>query len=507
MLWPLGGTGAQPQRVGLGKSLNPPSRIPPNPLLRYFSHVIFAGFRPFCLHTQVISHYNRSAPNNGPPLPLIEVIMRGNPFPSREASLGRQLTGLFSGYEGPTFSIRLWNGWQWNIGERPPACTLAINAPGVLASLAASANEVTLGGAFVRKELDVEGDLFSALSVAGHLMRRPRALRRQLLENVTANLISGAVDLRRWLGHGPPHSKARDQAAISYHYDLPVGFYRPWLGDSLAYSCAYFRRADDTLEQAQNQKLDLVCRKLRLRPREHFLDIGCGWGSLVLHAARCYRAQAHGITLSREQANFANRSIRNAGLMDACTVEHRDYRNCSELQATFDKIASVGMFEHVGLARLRGYFAAVHKLLKPGGVFLNHGIVRSRLAPTPKSSFINRYVFPDGNLVTVTQAIDAAERAGFEVRDAENLREHYELTLRRWVAGLQRHKDALLQLVPETTYRIWLLYTAGSAAAFQSGAIAVQQVLLSRPDCGRSRLPMLREDWYADEPLQAASVS
>ncbi|SPE26838.1 putative fatty acid methyltransferase [Candidatus Sulfotelmatomonas gaucii] len=420
--------------------------------------------------------------------------MSSDPSASREKRLGKQLADLFSGYDGPEFSIRLWNGWQWDYGSDGGVCTLVINAPDALASLAAGADEITLGEAFVRKELDVGGDLFSAFGIAEYLMGRPRGLRQKAFQSILAN----ALSLRRWFKHGAKHSKARDLASISYHYNLPVAFYRPWLGEALGYSCAYFRSADDSLDSAQEQKFDLICRKLRLKRNERFLDVGCGWGSLVLHAACRYGTQAHGITLSREQADVANQRIRDAGLADSCTIEHRDYRHCEELRGSFDKIASIGMFEHVGLPNLPIYFATVHGLLKPGGTLLNHGIARSQSAPSPKHSFIDRYVFPDGRLVTITEAINAAEGAGFEVRDVENLREHYELTLRKWVEGLQKNQAVLLNLVPEATYRIWLLYTAGSAAAFQSGRIAIHQVLLSRLDRGRSRMPLVREDWYAN---------
>ncbi len=433
---------------------------------------------------------------------FIHFCMRSASFETREKRLARELVGIFRGYEGPPFSIRLWDGWQWNSAGDRGAVTLTVASPYALASLAAGADEVTLGEAFVRKDLDVEGDLFSAFAVADYLMGRPRGLRQRAFES----LMASALNLRRRFAHGARHSKSRDLASISYHYDLPVAFYRPWLGETLVYSCAYFRSAGDCLDGAQRQKLDLICRKLRLKEHERFLDVGCGWGSLVMHAASCYGARAHGITLSREQAAVASRRIQEAGLKDFCTVEHRDYRKCEELYGSFDKIASVGMFEHVGLPNLPLYFASMHKLLKTGGTFLNHGIACSRFAPPCKRSFIDRYVFPDGKLVTVTQAIEAAEGAGFEVRDVENLREHYELTLRHWVEGLQRNRDALLKIVPETTYRIWLLYTAGSAAAFRSGNIAVHQVLLSRLDHGRSRLPMVREDWYAKTALEEAPM-
>lgn len=369
-----------------------------------------------------------------------------------------------------------------------------INSPDVIPAIAGSADEVTLGEAFIHEELDVKGDLFSAFSIAEYLMRRPHSLRQRAIET----LLASTVDLKRSFSHGLKHSKSRDQASISYHYDQPVEFYRPWLGETLAYSCAYFRSGNEDLDTAQIQKLELICRKLRLREGERFLDVGCGWGSLVLHAAQRHGAIAHGITLSERQAEVANKRIRDAGLSHRCTVEHRDYRNCEDLRGAFDKIASIGMFEHVGMPNLPRYFSVVRGFLKPGGTFLNHGIARSCWSPPRKRSFIDRYVFPDGKLVTLTQAIDAAECAGFEVRDVENLREHYDLTLRKWVEGIEWNRDRLMKIVPETTYRIWLLYTAGCAAAFRRGDIAVNQVLLSRLDRGRSGLPLTRDDWFTE---------
>jgi cyclopropane-fatty-acyl-phospholipid synthase len=405
------------------------------------------------------------------------------------------LADLFRDYDGPPFAIRLWNGWQWvsSPGERP-AFTVVIEAPNALTSLMTEQNEIALGEAFIRREIDVEGDIFSVFFVAEYLVNRPKGLLQR-----TAELIArSAMNSKRWLSHGFQHSKTRDRASISYHYDQPVEFFRPWLGNTLAYSCAYFRSPQDSLDLAQWQKLELICQKLRLQPLERFLDVGCGWGSLVLRAAGKYHAHAHGITLSRIQAQVTQERIKNADLCQRSNVELRDYRDCNHLAESFDKIASVGMFEHVGLKNLPEYFRTIRGLLRPGGTFLNHGIARSPLSPVHKNSFIDRYVFPDGHLVTLSEAMKAAEDAGLEVRDVENLREHYELTLRRWVEGLRQNEEALRNQVSDTTYRIWLLYMAGSAAAFRRGDIAVYQVLLSRPNRGQSELPLTREDWYVE---------
>lgn len=431
----------------------------------------------------------------------------------------RMFDALFENYEGPAFSIRLWDGWQWfspQCGE--PTCTIVFSSEGALQSMALSPSEVALAEAFLSKEIDVEGDLFSVFDVAEHIFQCPRGQRQRVMDVIGAAFAGIGYRLR----HGSTHSVERDHEAITYHYDQPPEFYRPWLGTTMAYSCGYFESPLDDVDAAQVNKLELICRKLRLNPGERFLDIGCGWGGLILHAAAEHGADAQGITISKQQAAVAARRIADAQLNQRCHAMLLDYRKAPEQFGQFDKIASVGMFEHVGLKNLPLYFATARKLLKPGGVFLNHGIARSQFQGNrgdsflhksvvpfvretlmfhrPKnSSFIDKYVFPDGELVTISQALKAAEGAGFEVRDLENLREHYELTLRGWVEGLERNRDALLKLVSEKTYRIWLLYMAGSAAAFRRGDLELYQTLLSNPDHGRSGLPLRRADWYGTE--------
>lgn len=412
---------------------------------------------------------------------------------SEASQIASTLNALFADYEGPPFGIQLWNGWHWSslVAERP-VCTIVVRNSRALNSLIADPNEIGLGEAYIHQDLDVEGDIFSVFSIGEHLLNRPRGLRQKIQEGAVRTLFGIGQRLR----HGGRHSMRRDKVAISYHYDQPFAFYRPWLGRSLVYSCAYFRSPNDTLDLAQEQKLELICRKLRLQPLESFLDIGCGWGSLLLHAVTNHQVYAQGITLSKEQADIAKQRIQMAAMERRCSVELRDYRTLESLTPSFDKIASVGMFEHVGLKNLCQYFGTVQRLLRPGGVFLNHGIARSALSPTRKSSFIDRYVFPDGQLVTLTQAINAAESQGLEVRDVENLREHYELTLRKWVEGLRQNSEEILKHVPKVTYRIWLLYMAGSAAAFHRGDIGVYQILLARSSRDRVRRALTREDWY-----------
>lgn len=415
---------------------------------------------------------------------------------SPHTHLSTALDALFREYEGPAFALRLWDGWNWRSpGENPPACTIRIGSAHALHSLLVESSQLSLGEAFLQKEIEVEGDLFCAFAPVEHVLAHPAPLRERLLQSVAR----GAVSLGYTLRHGLRHSEQRDRDSIQYHYDQPIDFFRPWLGRTLAYSCAYFERPDDPLDLAQEQKLELICRKLRPASGQRFLDIGCGWGSLILHAAARHGVRAEGITLSRSQEAVTKQRIAQTGLGNCCRVRLVDYRELDPSQETYDRISSVGMYEHVGLPNLPTYFGKVHQLLKPGGVFLNHGIARSpHSAPRGQDSFIARYVFPDGALVTLTEAIAAAENAGFEVRDVENLREHYALTLRHWVRGLVACRDMLLQLVSEMTYRIWLLYMAGCAAAFERGDIGLYQTLLSRPHRGRSGLPLTRRDWYEE---------
>lgn len=400
---------------------------------------------------------------------------------------------LFRNYHQAPFSIRTPGGWQWNSSpSATPAFTLDFKTPGALDTLLRNPTDVSLGESFVNGDFDIEGDLCGALGVAEHIFGQPLSLTVEALQVVRKALTEAAG----WVRRGQRHSRRRDRASIAFHYDQPAQFFRPWLGPALVYSCAYFRDGNGDLDQAQTNKLDLICRKLGLRPEDRLLDIGCGWGSLVLHAASRYGAQARGITLSKEQAGVAARRISQANLGKRCFVEIRDYRDALKLPYRYDKVASVGMFEHVGRRNLSRYFRIAYDLLTPGGSFLNHGIARAYNFPDRKDSFIERYVFPDGELVPLSETVACAESAGFEVRDVENLREHYAQTLRLWVERLQNSAAAVLANVPEKTYRIWLLYMAGSAAAFQRGDLSINQVLLRRSERTTAALPSTREPWY-----------
>lgn len=297
---------------------------------------------------------------------------------------------------------------------------------------------------------------------------------------------------------GAQHSPARDLSVVRYHYDLPAEFFQLWLDRRMVYSCGYFTSEDDQLDEAQTSKLDYICRKLRLKRGDRVLDIGCGWGGFAQHAAQYYGAVVVGITLSRHQAEVAQGRIAAAGLSQQCTISVTDYRELRD-QEVFDKIVSVGMVEHVGLSQLHIYFAQAHRLLKPGGVFLNHGIASGE-EEGRLGSFADRYVFPDAEVVPLHHVIAAAEEQEWEVRDVESLREHYELTLEHWLQRLEMEHVRAVDLVGETTYRVWRLYLAATAQWFRMGRLNVYQTLCAKPSNGQSGLPLTREDWYKSIP-------
>ena len=292
--------------------------------------------------------------------------------------------------------------------------------------------------------------------------------------------------------------KRHDQKAISFHYDVSNDFYALFLDTRMVYTCAYYRDPNGDLDQAQADKLDLVCRKLRLTPGDRLLDIGCGWGSLVVWAAERYGVEAYGVTLSAAQAEWAAAAIRRAGLEGRARVDHRDYRDLPP-GLRFDKIAAVGVIEHIGIRNYAAYFARVHELLEPGGLFLNHGITHEKhWRRSSQTDFLERYVFPNGELDNVTHTLDVLERARFEVLDVEALRAHYARTTRQWVERLQANADRARALVSERVYRTWLLYLAAASVSFRQGSIGLYQVVAGRRDpAAVTAAPTTRESVYA----------
>ena len=418
---------------------------------------------------------------------------------------------LLSPFDGAV-ALRLWNDVTHSFGksvdQMSPAFTLVLRDPAVLRDLVLKRGPIPLADAYFHGRLDVEGDLYAALDLKRHFQTLSLTGRERLGLMLDAMRLAfmpgkkiapaGFVPTTRQFTHD--HSMESDRAAISHHYDVSNDFYKLFLDERMVYSCAYFHDDTDSLDTAQAQKLDHICRKLRLKPGERLLDIGCGWGALVIWAAKHYGVRAHGITLSKEQLAEATRRIAEAGLQDLIKVELRDYR-ALEGQGVYDKVSSVGMFEHVGLANLPQYHATVHRVLKPNGLFLNHGITHEEdgWQPSVDTEFINRYVFPDGELDRVSSIQAGMEAAQFEIQDVENLRMHYARTLRHWVGRLEAAHDEATRHVSESTYRVWRLYMAASALEFESGGTAIHQILASRrPDRHpyAQPVPLTRQDLY-----------
>jgi cyclopropane-fatty-acyl-phospholipid synthase len=410
----------------------------------------------------------------------------------------RLLEELTTNYHGRGFAVRLWDGTEW-CHAHPPHFTLVLSYPGALRNMFMSPSELTLGEAFIHDDFDIEGDIEGAFELADFLLSRDFSVMDKLkFGGMLTRLPAGSEHQNGRQGADLPgsvHSKERDRKAVAYHYNVSNDFYSLWLDRSMVYSCAYFKSTRDSIDTAQTQKLDYICRKLRLRAGDRLLDLGCGWGGLLIHAAMNYGVKAFGITLSIPQAEMARQRIREAGLADRCRVDVCDYRDLETAQE-FDKLVSVGMFEHVGEALLPEYFRQAWLRLRPGGVFLNHGIAASATFSRKGPSFMDKYVFPDGELVPISATLRAAESAGFEVRDVESLREHYALTLRQWVRRLESKAGPAQSIVGEGTYRVWRLYMSGSAHAFTTGRLNLYQILLSKPDHGESHLPLTREEWY-----------
>ena len=454
------------------------------------------------VHTQSITTRRDDVAASAVSLPVLSALAH-----RRAEQTAALLQRLFHSFNG-ALSLRLWSGITLRLGNAPadgmePRFTLVCRNPGVVRAMILGRDRLRLAEAYFRGDLDIDGDFFAALGLKDHLNDIRLCLRDRLITLLGAARLGASVDMspsptvQRASLHGQAvtvHSKTENSASIEFHYDVSNEFYALWLDDAMVYSCAYFEHPDDTLEQAQWAKLDHICRKLRLAPDERFLDIGCGWGALAIHAAQHYGVQAHGITLSQRQLELARQRVAQAGLSDRVTLELRDYHDLPG-ESVYDKVASVGMFDHVGLKNLPTYFATVHRVLKPSGLFLNHGITHDveGWEKTSSTDFINRYVFPDGQLDTVSNIQRGMERARFEIADVEALRPHYALTLRHWVARLERNHDEALRYVNESTYRVWRLYMAACALEFESGEIGVYQVLASKRSVGAARLPLTRD--------------
>ncbi|MDT0448666.1 class I SAM-dependent methyltransferase [Streptomyces hesseae] len=434
------------------------------------------------------------------------------------AEAARRLTALAERALGAPFPVRV-RAWDRSESGPPGTPVLVVRRRRALRRLLWKPGELGLARAWVAGDIDVEGDLYEALALlSGFFWERDedadrptgpmavlKALRDPEIRAAGRELLKltgpwtppapPAEEARR--GSGPLHSLHRDKQAISHHYDVGNAFYEHVLGPSMVYSCAYWESPESTLEEAQRAKLDLVCRKLGLKPGMRLLDVGCGWGSMALHAAREYGADVVAVTLSEEQAAYARKRVAEAGLADRIELRVQDYREVAD--GPFDAVSSIGMAEHVGSERYAEYAADLYALLRPGGRLLNHQIARRPLRDEDDyrvDEFIDRYVFPDGELAPVGRTVAQLEEAGFEVRDVEALREHYALTLRSWVANLEAHWDEAVLLTSTGRARVWRLYMAACALAFERNRIGVNQVLAIRtPESGEPGLPLRTRDW------------
>jgi cyclopropane-fatty-acyl-phospholipid synthase len=400
----------------------------------------------------------------------------------------------------PPVAVELYDGTV--VGPADSPARLVFRSPDAFRRLLTAPGELGFARAYVTGELDVEGDVYAALA----LQERLTAARLTPRQWLAIARFVGKAGLRPLSPppeearlRGRRHTPERDAQAVRHHYDVSNRFYRLVLGPSLTYSCALFADPTATLEEAQAAKHELVCAKLGLEEGMRLLDVGCGWGSMLIHAAERYGVSGVGVTLSPLQAELARGRVAEAGLADRLEVRLADYRELGDER--FDAISSIGMFEHVGRAQLGAYFRRVRELLRPGGRLLNHGISRppGRRARLLRRGFVDRYVFPDGELHEVGSVVSTLQQGGLEARHLESLREHYALTLRQWVSNLEEGWDEAVAEVGAARARIWRLYMAGSVLGFESGRLQVHQLLGVRPRRGESGMPLRPGSWEREE--------
>jgi cyclopropane-fatty-acyl-phospholipid synthase len=412
------------------------------------------------------------------------------------------LKALTQGYAG-NFLVRLWTGETWQPSSGPTPFTLVLKHGGALRAMFWPFDKMGVGEAYIFDDYDIEGDIFAFTMLLKHLVKLRQT--RSFWSKIA--LLRGLMKLPKQ--HNPrdvskagrpvegDHSLRNDRDAISFAYDLSNEFYNLWLDERMLYTCAYFNSPDESLETAQLRKIDFICRKLRLKPGDKFVDFGCGWGALAIHAAKNYGAQVTGVTLAGEQAKWCEQAIDKAGVRDRVKIVYCDYRDFKAV-GQFDAASSVGMGEHIGGKNLQVFFNKIYECLRPGGVYLHHGIHLRPHTPFPLwTAFARKYVFPNGELHSILPLQDAATRAGFEVRDLENIRESYILTLENWVKRLEANHDAVVKLVGEVSYRVFRIYMAGATLGFKAGVYSLNQLLLSKPNDGSAGLPLTRMDWYA----------
>jgi cyclopropane-fatty-acyl-phospholipid synthase len=439
---------------------------------------------------------------------------------ARQLTLAKQLVEALAAKLDSRVSVRLWDGSVLPLGHDPEkGVELSIAGPGVIGSLLRKPTAENLLCHYACGQIDFHGtDLVSfmrTMRVKGS-RRRSRSISKALLARVAMNFgFARQMDARsdcRFSGDdtGRKRTQSDNRDFIQFHYDISNDFYKLFLDPEMVYSCAYFRDWNESLEQAQLNKLEMICRKLQLQPGDRLLDIGCGWGAFVCYAAQHYDVTAHGITLSQAQLECAQRKISELGLADRVSVDLCDY---NDVEGVFDKVASIGMAEHVGIANLPKYMHKVRSVMMPGGLFLNHAITRpakrNRRAFRRSSSerrLLTKYIFPGGELDHQGHVIDCMESTGFEVHDVEGWRDHYGLTCEHWACRLEANRDAAIDLIGEEKYRMWLLYLAGVCMALSDGTARIFQTVASnRVEKGRSRMPPTREHLYTHGQVRRAA--
>jgi cyclopropane-fatty-acyl-phospholipid synthase len=403
----------------------------------------------------------------------------------------------------PKFGVRLWDGTIAGPSNGP---TLLINNPDLLRQLILKPKLDTIVEAWISKAIDIEdGTLFDivALRPGGKLKQQLKQLPKwQMLMDIPALLLSGRAAETSGLAGDNPYKSGSDKDAITHHYDVSNAFYQTFLDERMVYTCAYFRDWENTIDQAQQDKLELICRKLRLKSGDRLLDIGCGWGAMLIYAAKHYGVTGEGVSLSEAQTELARERIKAEGLEDKITIHIKSYEH---MEGQFDKISSIGMFEAVGLANYETYFSSVQRLLKPGGLYLHHAITRRNkgskkafVRKRPEQMALAKYIFPGGELDHLAMSVGNLELYGFEVHDVENLREHYGRTCRMWATRLHANMASAIKEAGEGRARLWLLYLTGCAIAFERGTVQINQTVASKRVRGISAVPQTREDLYKD---------
>jgi cyclopropane-fatty-acyl-phospholipid synthase len=421
--------------------------------------------------------------------------MSGVNAAERAARVVRTIVGAVK----PGFAVQLWNGERFG----PPAGpTLLVNDSAAIGRLARRPRLDTLVELWIAKAIDIEaGSLFDLVALRPEGKLRLSTLPKlQLLRDLPALALSRPAGRSADLSGRDPYASGSSKEAIQHHYDISNEFYRLFLDERMVYSCGYFTDFANDIDRAQTDKLEHICRKLRLKPGERLLDIGCGWGAMLIYAATHYGVTGHGVSLSEEQTKLARERIRAAGLEERITVEVKSYAG---LQGSFDKISSIGVFEHIGLANHRAYFEAVHRLLKPDGIYLHHAITKrmkagSRTRKSAEYRAVVKYIFPGGEVDSIGMTLGSLETHGFYVQDVENLREHYARTCRLWAERLRARFGEAVAEVGEAKARLWLLYLTGCSIGFERGAAQIFQTVATKRTRGASPLPPTRADLYRE---------